>query len=405
MIRSAISLGVIQVISYVVPFATLAIVGRLAPGQAISGFLFVQSLAALLSIIVDYGFHLSAVRMTGEALTAGTERQTYSTIHACKAILFAFSVLIIIGVAFFDSQMRITPDMLLGISLAAFSYGARPIWYFQAHGKYWRLIKTELAASSVSLIAVTVVALYFPQPGILAIAWAAPRFIATVALIAGIHRSHGFEWIPLQALMSTLRDSFLLFLHKSAASAVHLGVPVVTAFLLPPMDLLSFQKAERIFTAIQSLLLVVSQASYALIVKHNSESDLTRRIALRATFYQVSISFLATILVVLTAPWLMLLFWGDRNFDTTLLQLYALGFSLLAINAALGLNYLLPRKCDMVVVAAAISGAVVTMASVYIFTSLWGPQGAIFSVLSGEFCMLIVMSSSLLVGRRLTSKK
>ncbi len=405
MIRSVISLGVIQVISYVVPFATLAIAARLAPGQAISGFLFVQSLAALLSIIVEYGFHLSAVRMTGEALTAGTERRTYSTIHACKAILFVVSLAIGIGVAVFGSQIRITPDMLLGISLAVFSYGARPMWYFQAHGKYWHLIKTELAASSVSLIAVTVVALYLPQPGILAIAWIAPRFIATIALISGIHRNHGFEWIPLQELMSTIRDSFLLFLHKAAASAVHLGVPVVTAYLLTSSDLLGFQKAERIFTAVQSLLLVVSQASYALIVKQNGEPDVTRRIAFRGTLYQVCVSTLATILVVLTAPWLMLLFWGDRNSDATLLQLYALGFPLLAINAALGLNYLLPRKCDMVVVAAAISGAVVTMASVHTFTSLWGPQGAILSVLSGEFCMLIVMSSSLLVGRRFTSQK
>lgn len=405
MIRSAISLGVMQVISYVVPFATLAIVARLAPGQATSGFLFVQSLGALLSIIVEYGFHLSAVRLTGEALLAGTERRTYSTIHACKAILFAVSLAIGLGVAIFSSQMRITPDMLLGMALAVFSYGARPMWYFQAHEKYWHLIKAELAASSISLIAVTVIALHIPQPGILAIAWAGPRFIATVALISGIHRNHGFEWIPLKVLMSTLRASFLLFLHKTAASAVHLGVPVVTAFLLTPSDLLSFQKAERIFTALQSLLLVVSQASYALIVKQTNEPDITRRLALHATFYQVCMSSLTTILVMLTAPWLMLLFWGDKHIDTTLLQLYALGLPLLAINAALGLNYLIPRKCDMAVVSAAISGATVTMASVHTFTSLWGPHGAILSVLSGEFCILVVMASSLLVGRRSPSRK
>lgn len=72
MIRCFMSLVVMRVISYVVNFVTLAIVGRLALGKAVSGFLFVQSLTALLSTIVKYGLHLSAVLMTAEALTAKT---------------------------------------------------------------------------------------------------------------------------------------------------------------------------------------------------------------------------------------------------------------------------------------------------------------------------------------------
>lgn len=400
MIRAAMSLGLIQIAGYVVPFATLAVAGRLAPPLALSGFLYVQSLAALLAIIVEYGFHLSAVRMAGEAITAGTERRTYSAIHAAKAVLLAIALAIAVGVAVFGTQITVTPDMLLGVCMAVFSYGARPLWYFQAQEKYWRLLKIEIAASAVALAAVTVVAQHLPHPGALAIAWAAPRFIATTVLILGIHSSHGFEWIPLREVMTTLRDSFPLFLHKASASAVHLGVPVVIAYLLTRPELLGFQRAERIFTAAQSLLLVVSQASYALIVKQIGDQGEARRTALRATFYQVGVSSLTAALVALTAPWLVLLFWGGWHADAThLLRVYAIGFPLLAINAALGLNYLLPRKRDVVVVGAAIAGAAGTMALVHPLTSQWGPQGAILSVLSGEFIMLIVMSTALLAGR------
>lgn len=277
------------------------------------------------------------------------------------------------------------------------------MWYFQAYENYWRLIKIEITASAVALAAVTVVAQYLPHPGALAIAWSAPRFIATTVLIYGIHKTHGFEWISLQGVVITLRDSLPLFLHKASASAVHLGIPVAIAFLLTQSYLLEFQRAERIFTAVQSLILVISQASYALIVKQISDCAANSRVALRATFLQLGISFMATILVVLTAPWLMMLFWGGRHADAVyLLRLYALGFPLLAINAALGLNYLLPRKRDVIVVGAAIFGATVTMVIVHPLTSLWGAQGAIVSVLSGEFCMLILMSCGLLSGQRAT---
>lgn len=400
MIRSAMSLGLMQITGYVMPFATLAVAGRLAPELALSGFLYVQSLAALLAIIVEYGFHLSAVRMAGVAISAGTERRTYSAIHASKAVLLAVALTIAVGVAVFGSHMQVTPLMLMGVCLAIFSYGARPLWYFQAQDKYWRLVKIEIVANLVALISVTFVASRQPNPGMLAIAWATPRFIATMILILGIHQASGFEWLPLREVMMTLRESFTLFLHKVSASAVHLGVPVVIAYLMTQSELLGFQRAERIFTAAQSLLLVISQASYALIVKQLGNHQESRRTALRATFYQVSVSSMTAVLVALTAPWLVQLFWGGRHADATqLLRLYTIGFPLLAINAALGLNYLLPRKQDAVVTGAAVTGAAGTMALVHPLTYHWGAQGAIFAVLSGEFIMFIVMTTAMYMYR------
>jgi polysaccharide transporter, PST family len=401
MIRSAASLGVLQIVGYVVPFATLAVVGRLAPEPTISGFLFVLSLAALLSIIVEYGFHLSAVRMAGEAITVGTERKIYSTIHGSKALLFGVSLVVGVGVACFGTKIRMTPDMLLGGALAVFSYGFRPLWYYQVHENFRDVFKIEIVANVVAILAAALVALYIPRSGFLAIAWSAPRFIATTLLILKIHRIHGFEWIPIKHLVMTLRESFPLFLQKGSASAVHLGIPVILAYLVSQPDLLGFQRAERIFTATQSVLFVISQASYALIAKNIGEYDENYRIARQATFYQVGISFLAAIFVIIAAPWLVFLFWGVKNSDAIiLLQLYAFGFPLLGINAAIGLNYLLPRKKDVVVVGAAIIGAAIAIALVNPFVYRWGTKGAILSVLFGEFCMLLLMSISFFSGRK-----
>lgn len=394
------SLGLIQIAGYIVPFVTLAMVGRLAPPLALSGFLYVQALAALLAIIVEYGFHLSAVRMAGEAITIGTERHTYSAIHTTKAALLLVAWLIAISMAAFGTQITITPTMLLGVCMAVFSYGARPLWYFQAQEKYSHLLRIEITASAAALAAVTVAAQYMPHAGVLSIAWAMPRFLATAALILGIHRVHGYDWISPRQLFITLRESFPLFLHKASASAVHLGVPVIIAYLLTKSELLGFQRAERIFTAAQSLLLVVSQASYALIVKQISNQDEVNRTALRATFYQVGISSLTAVFVALSAPLLILFFWGDWHTDAThLLRLYAIGFPLLAMNAALGLNYLLPRKKDAAVVGAAIAGAIGTLVLVQPLTEHYGPLGSILSVLSGEFIMLVTMTITLLMAR------
>jgi O-antigen/teichoic acid export membrane protein len=400
MIRPAVSLGVIQVAGYVLPFATLAVAGRLVPPGPLSDFLYVQSCAALLAIVVDYGFHLSAVRAAGAAMASGTERRAYSAIHAAKAVLLLLALAAAAGLAATSGDIVFTPAMLAGLCLAVTAYGARPLWYFQVHERYRRLILVEIASGLVALVAVAAVATHAPDAGALAIAWALPRFLASLVLVCSIHSKHGFEWIKPREVLRTLRDSFGLFLHKASASAVHLGIPVLVAHLLARTDLLDFQRAERIFTAVQSLLLVVSQAGFARVVRLSADVNAARATALRASWLQLGLSTAVAIFVFMTSPFLVQIMWGVADEETVaLLRVYACGFPLLALNAAIGLNVLLPQRRDAAVVGGALAGALTALSLVEPLVSSLGSLGAVAAVLAGELVILLVMLASLVLGR------
>lgn len=400
MIRPALSLGVIQVTGYVLPFATLAVAARLAPSGHLSAFLYVQSCAALLAIVVDYGFHLSAVRAAGDALAGGTERRTYSAIHSAKAVLLLLALAAAAVLAATSSDIVFTPAMLAALCLAVAAYGVRPLWYFQVHERYRRLIQVEIASGLVALIAVTLVAGRAPDAGSLALAWALPRFLANVLLVGAIHAKHGFEWIEPLEVWRVLRDAFGLFLHKASAAAVHLGVPVLAAHLLTRIDLLEFQRAERLFTALQSLLLVVSQAGYARVVRLSDNAAAARLTAVQASGWQLGLSSAVSLVVIMASPVLVRVMWGVTDDETAaLLRVYALGFPLLALNAAIGLNVLLPQRRDAAVVGGAGAGALTALLLVEPLTSALGSRGAVLAVLAGESVILLVMLAALILGR------
>jgi O-antigen/teichoic acid export membrane protein len=175
---------------------------------------------------------------------------------------------------------------------------------------------------------------------------------------------------------------------------------VAAAHLLTRADLLDFQRAERIFTAVQSLLLVVSQAGFARVVRLSGDARAARATALRATGWQLGLSSAVALVVFVTSPLLVQVMWGTADADTaTLLRVYALGFPLLALNVAIGLNVLLPQRRDRVVVGGTMAGALTALLLVSPLASSLGPLGAVAAVLAGELVVLIVMVAALLPGR------
>lgn len=122
--------------------------------------------------------------------------------------------------------------------------------------------------------------------------------------------------------------------------------------------------------------------------------------AMSASVLQTGGGIAAAVLVYLTAPLLLKLFWGsvDKQALDALRAMVFL-FPVLGINAALALNYLLPMKRDRVVVGAAVVGSLVSVGLLFLLASYFGPLTGVCGVIAGELVMTIIMAISLVRDR------
>jgi O-antigen/teichoic acid export membrane protein len=396
--KSIFSLGFIQGLGYVFPFVTLGILARGLDGGDMSAFLYAQSLGALLAIPVEYGFHLSAVRLASNAAASGRMGEACSEVLFARAFLYVLAIFAVIPVIVTNAVLPLTVLNTVGVLLTIAAYGFKPLWYFQATDNYGKVIRTELLANIVSFCSVAAIAQFPAAHGWIVVTWALPRAAGVARLVFTIHREAGFYIPRISRVVAILKEAFPLFIHKIAAGAVHMATPVLLAYLITSSDLAAYQKSERIVTAVQSLLLVISQVGYAQVMRSVSGpgAGAARSKANQASVLQVGISVLATLGIYFTAPLLLMLFWGSVDPQAlTSLRVMAFLLPVLGVNAAIALNYLLPMKMDSVVVGAAVVGSLLSMGLLFVLSGYFGPLTGVGGVIAGELAMTLIMGAFL----------
>jgi len=399
--KSIFSLGFIQGLGYIFPFVTLWVLSRDLSGPDMSAFLYAQSLGALLAIPVEYGFHLSAVRLAATAAAAGRLGVAASEVLVARLFLFGLATIAVIPVIVTNAVLPLTFPNVLGVLLTIGAYGFKPLWYFQATDNYGKVVRTEVFANLSAFCSVVVAAQFPAAHTWIVVAWALPRASGVAWLLLGIHRESGFVMPKIFRIVLILKEAFPLFIHKIAAGAVHMATPVILAYLVTRADLVAYQQSERIVTAVQSLLLVISQVGYARVMRLVAEPGKARSQAYDASVLQVGGSLLASIALFITAPLLLKVFWGNVDEQSlTTLRVMVFLIPVLGLNAAFALNYLLPMKMDRVVVGAAVIGSFVSVALLFLLARYFGPLTGVFGVIAGEFVMTLIMGILLWRARR-----
>jgi O-antigen/teichoic acid export membrane protein len=322
--------------------------------------------------------------------------------EACSEVLFArlflfvLAILALVPVIVTNAVLPLTFPNTIGVLLTIAAYGFKPLWYFQATDNYGKVIRTEVLANIVAFFGVAAIAKVPAAQGWVVTVWALPRAAGVAWLIAGIHRESGFHFPKVARVVAILKEAFPLFIHKIAAGAIHMATPVLLAYLITPNDLAAYQKSERIVTAVQSLLLVISQVGYAQVMRLTLEPGAARSRAFQASTLQVGGSLLATLGVYFAAPILLTLFWGSADAQAlTSLHMMVFLLPVLGVNAAIALNYLLPMKMDRAVVGAAVVGSILSVVLLFVLSGYFGPLTGVCGVIAGELTMTLIMGAFL----------
>lgn len=170
-----VSVGVLQVANYLIPFLVLPIISRILGATLFGSVSYAQNIVSYLTLLVNFGFEYSATRqiaLAGEDREA--KRRIFWAVLSVKALLLLLSFAILAILPVFIP--RITADPVLYIYTALINVGIVlfPTWYLQGEQQMdkmaWANFFIKLLGATLVLLLVREASAYRLYPLLLSVA-------------------------------------------------------------------------------------------------------------------------------------------------------------------------------------------------------------------------------------------
>ena len=130
--KNIVSLGVLQVANYLIPFLVLPIISRILGASLFGSVSYAQNIITYLTLLINYGFEYSATRQISIAREdkAKTDAIFWSVI-AAKGMLLILSFAILAVLPFCMERVACDPKLYIYTALANIGIVFFPTWYLQ----------------------------------------------------------------------------------------------------------------------------------------------------------------------------------------------------------------------------------------------------------------------------------
>jgi O-antigen/teichoic acid export membrane protein len=393
--KSFFSLGLLQALSYAAPLIVLWAIGQSYTDAELGQFLIIQSVAAVGSIFIEFGFHIPAVRSASDAKSIGRLGDYLWDIHIAKLILTVPVLPCLMIFIIFKIPGGSDPIFLICAILITCATAFRPLWFFQTINSFKMLIYLEIIGVAIGLIFASFSAYFRLNISLVLLAWCLPKSLLLIISVVYCHKIFPAKFGTIRRALLELQKSGKFFISKFSTSAMHLTAPMILLLLVGPGPALVFQKAERVFTAFQTFLNVISQVTYPIIVDYaRLDSQKSRRLSPAIiNAIQILMSLSASLFILIFAPYLIQILWSERNDDAAaVLRILAIAIPFININTVIGLNYLMPKGKDFSVIIPALGGAIGAMSALFLLPKVFGASMGAWSILIGEFVVFVIIA-------------
>lgn len=319
LLKNFLSLSFVQVVNQLVPLLALPVVMPIIGLKAFAQVAFVQSLATVMSGLVDYGFTHAATRNVS---VSRSDRSRLATIVAevmsTKLVLFLMSV---VAMAFVFLILPVqTGGMMFFLGAACWVLGNAlwPHWFFLGVERMHWITLINTIAKLVFFLALI---LLLRQPGqgyMLILFFGLTNTLAALAalVLMKVRWGIGLSWPGFSSVRYQLHQGWPLFVSTaSTTSLVNSNVLVLGLFVQgAPLGL--FGLAEKILLAMQQLLSTFSQATYPALCSVASVSqgvaDRLRRFFRKNYLWFYNLFAILLLVVFIASEWIMQLMGGSE---------------------------------------------------------------------------------------------
>lgn len=388
------SLYGIHIFNYVVPLMTLPFLARILGTKNWGALAFAEAYATYISLVIEYGFGLSASR---EVATFRDNTEARS--RHLSAILGAQGLLALVALVCSLVCAITVPAFLPYRDLLPFAYGlavARaisPVWYFQGLEK----MKTVAALNIIANISAAACILLFVH---VSTDTKLPLVFRGCASLASSLTAFALAYRETPPVAPSIRESIRalsegssLFLFRSAVSLYTTANVLLLGALQPPTVVALFAGAEKLAKAAVSGTAPVTQAFYPRIsYLMKSDKEGAQKTAKASAMLTIGIGIATGLVLLFGAPLLVHVLLGKGFVGSIpVLRLFALLPPVIATSNLLGVQWMLPLRLDKsfnIIIAGA--GAA-NLVLAFIFAPRFGQMGMAFSVVIAEILVTTAM--------------
>lgn len=384
---NAAVLYVLQGAGYVLPLLVLPYLARVLRPDGWGLLVFAQSLAAWLTLVVEYGFNLSATRdiarQRGESNGTGT---IVAGVQGAKSALSVLVVVIAAIVGMLVPTFRAHPDYGAWAAVIAVVYGFSPIWYFQGTERLRGPVLLDVLGRVASAAGVF---LWVREPAdgwiVLALQGMAGA-VSTVGATVWMYREVPLRRPSWRGALNTLREARGLFLFRGASGVYTLANSFILGLLSTTQAVAFFGGAEKLMRAVISLLDPISQALYPR-MSHLAANDRERaaRVVRGSLVLLSGLGLFLAGAVAVAAPLLVRVLLGPGYEPVVpVLRVLAVMLPVVAVGTVLGIQWALPLGRDRMFYRLVIGAGVLNLAAAAWLAPRYGAMGMAVSVVLAQ---------------------
>lgn len=398
-VRNALALYAIQIAGYVLPLVTIPYLARTLHPEGYGLLLFFQSFALWSSMIIEYGFNLSATREV--ARSAGKPEvlaEISASVLGAKLVLFLAFLMVAGVMALVQPNVRAHPAYLLWAIPMTLALGFSPFWYFQGTERMVGAVVVEFLSRALA----TVLIFFWVRTS--DDAWKALALYAlaggtsTLVQTGWMYRNVGFRLPCCDGCLSALKQGWNMFLFRGAYNIYSTSNAFILGMFAPPVQVGFYGSAERISRAFQGLSLPISQSLYPRLAHLVGQDPVkTARLARLALILAASMGFACALLLATVARWGVGIILGPGYEPaSSVLYVFAIVMPVNFLNDALIMQWMLPLNMERAASVITLGAVLVNLTAASLLAPRYAHTGMAFSLLLAEVLKLVAVSWTLM---------
>lgn len=404
------ALGIIQIMSLVLPLITLPYLTRVLGVNAFGQVAFAQIIFQYFIMITDWGFSWSA---TKEVALVKHDREKLSALFLrtwlaqllLLLILFCVLLLAILYVPFFEKYKNI---YLVGFSLVVGNV-LLPLWLVQGLESSDKILKAQFC-TKLLVLPLTFICVDNNQDAIWAIG-----VLGFTSILSGLatqywiwsHLGLTGQKVSLIEIVTTLKDSANLFFSRVAISLYTTLIPVVLGSVSGHTNVAIYSLADKFRVAAQSVLAPISQALFprlSYLYKH--DPDEAKKLLKKSGLIILILSFLMSVILFFSAELIIYIFGGESFYPAVLILkiLSPIPF-IVCVSNLLGVQIMLPNNKIKAFNNILFVAAILSFLLMYPLIKKWAEMGAAINILLIELFVASAMMMYVVQKRLMFSKK
>jgi PST family polysaccharide transporter len=387
-----------QIAAYVFPLATVPYLARVLGPFHWGLVAFAQALGLYISIVVEFGFQLSATRRIARMRDDPEQlAQIVAGVIGAKVLLAIGCVVAMLVLQHFMASFRQYGLILWAGALSGIGQGFSMLWFYQGMERMKTSATMDILGKGAATAAIFVLVRHQEDAWkVLALQCICYCGVA-LSLLVMSYREVRFRLPTGETTWDAMRESAAMFLFRSAVSLYTTANALILGAVATPIAVGFYSGAERLTKALLGLMNPISQSLYPrlnrLMRRDRAKAILLARLSLGIMALG---GILLAAVVFLAAPLIIRVMLGN-GYEAAIpvMRILALLLPAIAISNVLGIQWMLPLGMDAVFNKIIISAGLLNVILAVWWAPRWQQTGMAWAVVASESivtaAMLIVL--------------